>query len=441
LDPGWLQVVDHNAPQAIQRAYLERPRGHSKTGDIAAMSSWALYASRRGLKGIAAAADRDQAKLLRDAISGLVADNPWLADALDVQAYVVVNRHTGSRLEIISSDAPSSYGLTPDFILCDEITHWKNSDLWESLFSAAAKRKRCLLAIIANAGFGMGNSWQWTLREAARESSLWYFHSLDGPQASWISPELLAEQEALLPPPAYRRLWRNEWTTGFGDALDDEDIQAAHRPGMNPMTLPEEGYGYCIGLDLGVRRDHSAMVVLAGDYRQQRVRVALVRSWAPDPITRQVDLIEVRNEVYNASVTFGNAPVLYDPHQCHLLAQQLAQAGIPTHEVPFVGKNLNGMATTLLQVFRERNIDMYDDPTLVADLRRLVIEEKNYGVRLTAQRDKVQGHADRATALAIALPSAMHGAMTYVDPRQVEANIRWLQLQDRMHYDSLGKGW
>ena len=40
----------------------------SKTTDLAAMVTWVLFASRRRLQGYGAAADRNQARLLRDSI-------------------------------------------------------------------------------------------------------------------------------------------------------------------------------------------------------------------------------------------------------------------------------------------------------------------------------------------------------------------------------------
>ena len=66
------------------------------------MASWALFASRRQLFGVAAAGDQDQARLLRDAVRRLVDCNPWLRTILDVQANRIVNSRTGSALQIIS---------------------------------------------------------------------------------------------------------------------------------------------------------------------------------------------------------------------------------------------------------------------------------------------------------------------------------------------------
>ena len=71
----------------------------------------------------------------------------------------------------------------------------------------------------------------------------------------------------------------------------------------------------------------------------------------------------------------------------------------------FVGQNLDKMASTLLDCFNSRLIHLYNDAHLIRDLGRLSIVEKSYGYRLQSTRD-ADGHADRATALAIALLAA-----------------------------------
>ena len=342
LDPGWRRVAGHQVDDAIRRAYLERARGHSKTADLAAMASWVLFSSRRQLSGIAAAADQDQASLLRDAVNRLVLLNPWLADFLTVQKHVIVNEHTGSELTIIASDAASSYGLTPDFVIVDEVTHWGNDGLWVSLFSAAAKRAACMLVIIANAGTGRGKSWQWGVREAARTGDDWYFHRLGGPAASWITPDRLAEQERMLPPLAYERLWQNRWTTGSGDALTEGDNQAAIvRDG--PMYQYEAGHSFVGAIDLGIKHDHSAFVVLAADHATHKVKLASCESWRP-PAGGEVQVADVFNAVIEARWKFGMKGILYDPWQGEYLAQNLREQGIGAEPKPFIGQNLNAMA-------------------------------------------------------------------------------------------------
>lgn len=161
LDPGMMRSAGLTDEPAKMRAYLERGRGHSKTTDIAIVCVWALAFAARPIRAYCFAADKDQAKLLLDAIETIVRLNPWLSKLiLTVQKNAVVNcaekghPGTGARLDVFTSDVGSSYGLLPDLIVCDELCHWQgDGSLWHSIISSAAKRSNCLLCVISNAGF------------------------------------------------------------------------------------------------------------------------------------------------------------------------------------------------------------------------------------------------------------------------------------------------
>ena len=442
IDPAWQRVAGQQVEPPYQRAWLERPRGHSKTTDVAVMTTWAVFASRRKLTGIVAAADREQARLIRDAIDTLVRLNPWLAKILDVQAFVVRNRHTGSELQILASDVASSYGLTPDFVVADELTHWRKAELWESLFSSAAKRPSCLLVVICNAGFG--DSWQWELRESARTRDDWFFHRLDGPQATWITDSVLAEQRAMLPDIAYRRLWENVWTDGEGDAFDPDDIAAALSL-AGPTGQPETGWQYVAGLDIGLRHDSTAFAIVGKHVghverrpaKRQRIPSSAMRAMidlglidgrptAKDDVTyhagsgrlklaalhvwtpkagKTVELASVENTVAEYAKRF-RLRVGFDPWQAMQLAQNLRALGVPMLEVNFTGGNLQAMARATLDAFQDRQIALYPDADLQADLKAVRVVEKSYGFRFESNRGKRNGgtrHADTVTALGIGL--------------------------------------
>lgn len=407
LDNGWRAVVGlpvKDDRPIYRRAYLERPKGHSKTSDIALQALYALTCSRRPLCGYAAAVDQEQARLQRDAVERLVRLNAWLKDLIVVDKHRIKNVATGSTLDVISNDAASSHGLLPDFVLVDELTHWTKPDLWDSLLAGAAKRSTCLLTVISNAGQGQGSSWQWRVREHARTSPQWHFGRLDGPRASWISEADLAEQRDLLPPKVFARLWLNLWSSGVGDCLDMGDVEnCCTLKGPHPGPLTD--FFYFGALDLGVKNDHSAIVVLGVDVRTPRVHLAECQSWAPPYPGGQVNLMEVQHQIERLHKKFYLHSIVYDPWQAMLLAQQLAGVGLRMIEHNFSGANLDLMATTLIRTIRNRRVALYRDPGLLADLSRLSIVEKSYGFRLEAPRGP-DGHCDRATALAMALPYA-----------------------------------
>lgn len=419
MDDGWRRAAGQQVQAGcFQRAWLERPRGHSKTLDIAIMVAWLLFASRKRLSGIAAAGDEDQARLLRDAVGKLVHCNPWLARVLEVQSARVINTHTESALDVIPSDAPSSYGLTPDVVVCDEVCHWKKRDLWDSLLSSAAKRATCVLIAITNAG--MRDDWVWTLREAIRQDSArWYFSRLESPCAAWITPDRLAEQERLLPPTAYRRLWLNEWANAGGDALSEADIRAAFVPGLAPLNSAAEapGFDFVAGCDAGVSRDASALVIL-GIRRDHAghgtIRLAATRIWRPAKGSK-VDLGQVESALVDCHARFNLRTINLDPWELRYLASRLQSGGLgridnlksplPIVEVPPTGSNLQRMATAMLESFADRRLHLFDDDDLKRDLSRMRVVEKSYGFRIESPRD-ASGHGDMGSAFQLALLAA-----------------------------------
>jgi hypothetical protein len=256
--------------------------------------------------------------------------------------------------------------------------------------------------VIIGTNAGTANSWQWNWRQIAFSSPRWSTHVWDRP-APWLDPAEVAEAELRNSRTRYLRLFWGKWSSGAGDALDPEAISDALVL-TGPMTRPVPGWSFVAGLDLGLSRDHAAFVVLGCEQGQNRIALCHCQSWKP-AAGQNVDLAEIERTIIGLHRRFHFRGLHYDPWQCELLAQNLRRAGIASEPMHFVGQNLNIMASTLLEVFATRMIDLYDDKQLVRDLHRLTITEKSYGVRLEATKD-AEGHADRATALAIALPAA-----------------------------------
>lgn len=411
LDPGWRVVAGQPVQDAKLRGYLERPRGHSKTADLAAMAAFGLFASPVCVNGVAAAADLDQGRQLRDAIKRLASLNPWLADVLEVQSYRVLNRITESDLTILSADAGSSYGLTPHFLIADELTHWPKADLWHSLLSAAAKRRGCLLLVISNAGVGQGTSWQWAVREHFRtHRTTCHFRRLDGPVASWITEDRLQEQQQLLPLNAYRRLWLNLWTAATGDAIDELDLRAAIVLD-GPQLTRDPGWFYFAGLDAATKRDRIGLVVVGVQAGSGKIRVVYSRSWRPNAANPEENEREIEGEVRQAYDRYKFHQCRYDPWGLDVVVYRLRLARAPMVAAPLSGHNLNDTALALSEAFRTRAIEIPDDPQLIADLQAVSIRESadGFSFKLTAPRTTA-GHADAALALSLVLPIALHYA-------------------------------
>ena len=132
LDPAWVRLAGRVPTGAtavtgdgeslrttpVRRAWVERPRGHAKTADAAAMLAWALRFAARPVRGVIAAADREQGGLVTDALARLIAANRRLLGPVRVTGAGAANPANGARVTVLSSDVGSSYGLTPDFVIC-----------------------------------------------------------------------------------------------------------------------------------------------------------------------------------------------------------------------------------------------------------------------------------------------------------------------------------
>ena len=232
-------------------------------------------------------------------------------------------------------------------------------------------------------------------------------------------------------------MWLNKWTTGSGDALEQTDIDSAITP-KGPQK-PKLGWSYVGGLDLGLRRDASALVILGrhvGFCEQHekpkkippqtmmmidlgivdaptvewdehfeegtdRLQVVYVAVWHP-PRHGKVRLDAIEETIKDLDDRFSLASVGFDPWQAEYLGQRLSAQGVRVEPVTFTPQNLQSMAQCTCEAFVNKNIDIPDHRQLVQDLRQLRVVEKGYGIRLQSPRGP-SGHGDAATALSIAL--------------------------------------
>jgi phage terminase large subunit-like protein len=376
--------------------WIERTKGGSKDSDIGLCLVWLLLFSPRPLTMEAGADDQDQSKEMYLAMQDLQRLNPWIGDRLTFYKNQVLCKRTGSTLDFLTTDATGAHGSRPAVTVCNELSHVGNRDFISTMMDNASKIPGNLTIIATNAGFL--KSWQHVWRQKYRHNPRWFFQKVARP-APWISADDVEEAKSRNTASRFNRLWWGVWT-GEGDALDPADVDACCTLGGPGEWQP--GWIYASGLDLGVKNDHAALVVLGAEAGSGRVALADCQSWAPGP-SGQVDLVAVREAQLDAHRRFGLFWCGFDPSQALLMAQELALEGLPMQEVTFGGKNLDTMARDLLSTFRNRRIDLYPDDLLIEDLHRLTIVERRYGYKLEAVSDE-RGHADRATALAIVLP-------------------------------------
>jgi phage terminase large subunit-like protein len=392
--------------------FLTRARGGSKTADLAGMAVAVMLAQLPpGARLYGLAADRDQGRLLVDSIAGFASRTPELRNALRVDAYRVVATRGGSVLEVLAADAPGAWGLRPGFLVVDELAQWGTTGaprrIWEAASSAIAKLPGARLVVLTTAGDPA--HWSRRILDHAQADPLWRVHEVPG-APPWLSEERLAEQRRRLPEGSYRRLFLNEWVATDESLASPDELAACVT--LDGPVPPQRGRRYAVGLDVGLKKDRTAVVVCHaepiehlpdGEVRPltvgARIVVDRIEVWAGTR-TRPVSLGDVEVWVAEAALAYNHAEVVFDPWQAHGSMERLRGRGVPTVEFPFTAGSVGRLASTLLLLIRNGALALPDDEELLDELANVRVREASPGVlRLDHDADR---HDDRAVALGLA---------------------------------------
>jgi phage terminase large subunit-like protein len=394
-------ILDGTKPSDPRLHFLTRPRGGSKTTDLAAVLLVVLItqAPTRSTSH-AYARDADQAGLLLDALRAL-AERSGLATMLDIQASVVTVKATGARLRVESADAASAYGRIPYFVVCDELAQWPTTrgarQLWEAIASGLPKRRNSRLVVLTTAGDPA--HWAARIIGGARVSERWRVSEVPGP-LPWADPDDLAEQRRLLPESAYARLHLNRWTAAEDRLVDPDDLRACVT--LDGPLEYDGRYRYMIGLDIGLKNDRTVLTVAHAEPQDSGgPRVVLDRMHVLEGTkAAPVQLADVERLVVKSSRAYGHAQIRLDPWQGADLAQRLRDAGFSVEEWAFTAQSVGRLGNGLHVLLRDHRMALPDDADLLEELLTVRLRESAPGV-YRLDHDAGQ-HDDRAVSLGLA---------------------------------------
>lgn len=417
-------VLRHDGPR---RHYILRGRGMSKTSDVAAMClSLLLTQAPPRSRCHVYAVDAEQATLFMDALAGLVGRTPGLPGAVDLGARSVTVKASSAGLSVESSDGASAYGTRPWLTVVDELGVWPSTAnhrrLWGAIISAVPKVPGSRLLVIGTAGSPTGLGAEVWAEATASEH--WRTSREPGPSPWWSAADV-ASTRTDLTASEFRRLILCEWAESDDALTSPEDVEAAIRPG-SAVLEPRPGVEYVAALDVGTRRDLTALAVGHAERATEgrRIVVDRVLYWRPQDTGGRVDLAEVEASVRRVCKAYG-ARLRFDRMQAEQLTGNLARAGVQTEEFVFSSAGANRLARAVFVALRDRALSLPDDGEVRDEFMSTRMVETGPGtVKL---QNPAGSHDDIVAAVGMVVSDLMErpepgGAMVTVPRGRVRAS-------------------
>lgn len=344
---------DYSGPRCL---WLTLPKGHDKTSFIGRMCNWLLAYSKLPVTAYCAAADKEQAGGLKEAMQSEARLNPWLEKRLDFQTYEARGTTTNSRLKILAADAHTTHGIRSSLFICDEVTHWPKRDLWDALYTGFTKVPGAGWIVITNAG--ILNSWQHEQMLSAKLSPHWHVFEAAGRMASWMNEAIVEEQSRTLPRSVAARYFTNRWIDPSEDKgyVFRHEAQACEDLGVEMnLTVKEIGdptKQYVAAVDYGPKKDRTCLCVV---HRKGDVAVIDRMDVWQGSSDNHVSLERVEQWLRDVNKNFNLSVAVIDQYQMEAVLQSIR--GV----VPF-------------EVFRPRGAA--GNYQLAENLRSLVVNRK-----------------------------------------------------------------
>ena len=112
--------------------------------------------------------------------------------------------------------------------------------------------------------------WSRSILEHAEGDPLWRVHEVPGP-VPWLDPARVEEQRRRLPESSFERLFLNRWCAGEDRVASLDDLRSCVV--LDGPQEPRDGVDYVVGVDLGLKRDRTAIAICHGrGYAAMRIR-------------------------------------------------------------------------------------------------------------------------------------------------------------------------
>lgn len=156
---GWQKNLIHgllaenpNQELAHRLALIGMPRKNGKSALGSSIALWSLFCGVDGGEVYSCAGDRDQARIVFDMARRMVENSEELSELARVYKNAIEIPSTGSVWRVLSAEAYTKEGLSPTFVMFDEVHVQPNDELWNVMALAGGARNEPMLCGITTAG-------------------------------------------------------------------------------------------------------------------------------------------------------------------------------------------------------------------------------------------------------------------------------------------------
>lgn len=452
LRPWQQELIDHafaldgeGYRHRVSLIGMPRKSGKSALGSVMALYNLILGPSGGEIYSVAA--EKEQARIVFADAKRTIEASEQLSGLTKLYRDAIEMPSSGSVYRVLSAEAYSKEGLSPTFVLFDELHAQPNRALFDVMSLAmGARGKMATMVAITTAGVKQDSSgrdsiaydlYQYGQKVARGE--------VDDPTFFMAWWEAASDADHRLP-----ETWRQA-NPGYADLSDPGDFESAVRrtPEAEFRTkrcnqwvssqvtwLPNGAWEACegdapiaddddiiIGFDGSFNGDSTVLVAATIPKDDEPVRVNLIKAWEKDNTIHddqwRVNIAEVEQTIIDYCQTHPNVrEIACDPFRWQRSMEALADKGLPIIEFPSTSpRRMTVACQKYYDAVMEKRIVHNGDPLLARHLSNAVTKIDNLGVRIVKDQRNSPRRIDAAVAAVIAVDRALTGRLEPIIPQ------------------------
>lgn len=148
-----IYAVDESGKRMVRTALVTLPRKNGKTALAAALALCHLLGPEAEQRGqvFSAASDREQAAIIFKEMEAIILSVPEFNARCHIQSFrkTISDTVNGSIYTAMTADSRKAHGLSPSFMVYDELAQSANRELYDNLTTGTGARKEPLMVVIS----------------------------------------------------------------------------------------------------------------------------------------------------------------------------------------------------------------------------------------------------------------------------------------------------